>query len=221
MIKHGSPWIIINSQDHYKINITTYQNRMKNLTNLSYFVSTLIASILCGCGEDIVAPSPIGEAKVTELIVEIPLTTMGTWTDIESLIKENRGKIIVVDIWSTYCAPCMKEFPRLLALQKQHGDKLLCVSFNINYAGLPNQTVETDLPYIHKFLAKQEFQVTNIVSTETDEQVYAQLGIYAIPAIVVFDKTGQRIETAMEESAYEQTVNPLVETLLSSPPEKK
>lgn len=200
------------------INITTYQNRMKNLTS---FASILFATILCGCGEDAVAPSPIGEAKVTESVGEVPLTTMGTWTDIESLVKENRGKIVVVDIWSTYCAPCMKEFPQLLALQKQHGDKLLCVSFNINYAGLPNQTVETDLPYIHKFLAKQEFQVTNIVSTETDEQVYAQLGIYTIPAILVYDKTGQLIETVMEESAYEQTVNPLVETLLMSPLEKE
>jgi thiol-disulfide isomerase/thioredoxin len=182
---------------------------MKNLTPLIYLANILFVTVLFGCGEDVVAPDPIGEAKVTEQVVEIPLTTMGTWTDIESLIKGNRGKIVVVDIWSTYCAPCMKEFPRLLALQKQHGDKLLCVSFNINYAGLPNQSVETDLPYIHKFLAKQVFQV------------YSQLGIYTIPSILVFDKTGQLIETVMEESAYEQTVNPLVETLLISPPEKK
>ena len=109
----------------------------------------------------------------------------------------------------------MKEFPRLLALQQQHGDKLLCVSFNINYAGLPNQTVETDLPYIHTFLEKQEFQVTNIVSTEADEQVYAQLEIYSIPAILVFDKTGQRIGTVMEEAAYQQTVNPMVAQLIA------
>ena len=190
---------------------------MKNPSNLSYFACMLVAAISCGCREDVVlAPAPVdaAEAKATDQVVEAPLTTMGTWTDIETLIKENRGKVIVVDIWSTYCAPCLKEFPRLLALQKQHGDKLLCVSFNINYAGLPNQTVETDLPYIHKFLAKQKFQVTNIVSTETDEQVYAQLEIYSIPAILVFDKTGKRVATVMEESAYENTVSPLVAQLL-------
>ena len=192
---------------------------MKNPTNLSYFACMLLAAISCGCSEDVVvAPAPVdaAETKATDQVVEAPLTTMGTWTDIETLIKENRGKVIVVDIWSTYCAPCLKEFPRLLALQKQHGDKLLCVSFNINYAGLPNQTVETDLPYIHKFLAKQKFQVTNIVSTETDEQVYAQLEIYSIPAILVFDKTGQRIGTVMEEAAYEKTVNPLVAQLIGA-----
>jgi thiol-disulfide isomerase/thioredoxin len=192
---------------------------MENPTQATFFASILLAVISCGCNEDVVvAPIPVdaGEAKATDEIVETPLTTMGTWTDIETLIKENRGKVVVVDIWSTYCAPCLKEFPRLLALQKQHGDKLLCVSFNLNYAGLPNQTVETDLPFIHKFLAKQEFQVTNIVSTETDEQVYGQLEIYSIPAILVFDNTGRRIGTVMEEAAYEKTVSPLVAQLIGA-----
>ncbi|MBT6849287.1 MAG: hypothetical protein HOA14_17865 [Planctomycetaceae bacterium] len=188
---------------------------MKNPTNRTYFVGILLVTISCGCGADnVIVPTPIGDAPTTKQVVETPLTTMGTWADIETLIKENRGKVVVVDIWSTYCAPCMKEFPRLLALQKQHGNKLQCASFNINYAGLPNQTVETDLPYIHKFLAKQQFQVTNIVSTETDEQVYGQLEIYAIPAILVFDKMGKRAATVMEEAAYEKTVNPLVATLI-------
>lgn len=196
--------------------ITTRENLMKNLTILPV---VLLVAISCGCGKTKdVAPTPIANAQsnAIETVIETPLTTMGTWADIETLIKENRGKVIVVDIWSTYCAPCLKEFPRLLALQKQHGDKLFCLSFNINYAGLPNQTVETDLPFIHKFLAKQEFQVTNIVSTETDEQVYAQLEIYSIPAILVFDKTGQRIGTVMEEAAYEKTVNPLVTQLIDA-----
>ena len=177
----------------------------------------LLITICSGCGNtDKKAPTldVADEPQVTEQIVNTPLTTMGTWKDVETLIQADRGKVVVVDIWSTYCAPCMKEFPRLLDLQKLHGDKLRCVSFNINYAGLPNQTVETDLPHIHKFLAKQQFQLTNIVSTETDEQVYAQLKIYSIPAILVFDKTGKRVATVMEEAAYENTVSPLVAQLL-------
>lgn len=190
---------------------------MENPTILTKLACMLLITICSGCeNTDKKAPTPVGadEPQVVEQPVATPLTTMGTWKDIETLIEADHGKVVVVDIWSTYCAPCMKEFPRLLALQELHGDKLRCVSFNINYAGLPNQTVETDLPFIHKFLAKQLFQLTNIVSTETDEQVYAQLKIYSIPAILVFDKTGKRVATVMEESAYENTVSPLVAQLL-------
>ncbi len=190
---------------------------MGNPTILTKLACMLLITICSGCGNtDKKTPTldVADEAQVTEQIVKTPLTTMGTWKDIETLIQADRGKVVVVDIWSTYCAPCMKEFPRLLDLQKLHGDKLRCVSFNINYAGLPNQTVETDLPHIHKFLAKQQFQLTNIVSTETDEQVYAQLKIYSIPAILVFDKTGKRVATVIEEAAYENTVSPLVAQLL-------
>ena len=190
---------------------------MGNPTILTKFACMLLITICNGCGNtDKKAPTPnvADETHAAKQAVKTPLTTMGTWKDLETLIQADRGKVVVVDIWSTYCAPCMKEFPRLLELQKLHGDKLRCVSFNINYAGLANQTVETDLPYIHKFLAKQQFQLTNIVSTETDEQVYAQLNIYSIPAILVFDKTGKRVATVMEEAAYENTVSPLVAQLL-------
>ncbi|MEE2843620.1 MAG: TlpA disulfide reductase family protein [Planctomycetota bacterium] len=190
---------------------------MGNPTILTKLACMLLITICTGCGNtNKKAPTPVkaDEAQAADQVIKTPLTTMGTWKDIETLIQADRGKVVVVDIWSTYCAPCMKEFPRLLDLQKLHGDKLRCVSFNINYAGLPNQTVETDLPYIHKFLAKQQFQLTNIVSTETDEQVYAQLKIYSIPAILVFDKTGKRVATVMEEAAYETTVSPLVAQLL-------
>jgi thiol-disulfide isomerase/thioredoxin len=190
---------------------------MENPTILTKLACMLLITIYSGCDNTDKKVSTAGhadEAQVAEQPVATSLTTLGTWKDIETLIEADHGKVVVVDIWSTYCAPCMKEFPRLLALQQLHGDKLRCVSFNINYAGLPNQTVETDLPFIHKFLAKQPFQLTNIVSTETDEQVYAQLEIYSIPAILVFDETGKRVATVMEEAAYEKTVNPLIAQLL-------
>lgn len=191
---------------------------MENPTIPTKLACLLLLTICSGCeNTDKQLPIPVhaNEAQAEQQAIETPLTTMGTWKDIETLIQADRGKVVVVDIWSTYCAPCLKEFPRLLALQELHGDKLRCVSFNINYAGLPNQTVETDLPFIHKFLAKQQFQLTNIVSTETDEQIYSKLKIYTIPAILVFDKTGKRVATVMEEAAYENTVSPLVARLLA------
>lgn len=194
---------------------------MENPTILTKLACMLLITIYSGCDntdKKVSTAVDADEAQVAEQPVATSLTTLGTWKDIETLIEADHGKVVVVDIWSTYCAPCMKEFPRLLALQELHGDKLRCVSFNINYAGLPNQTVETDLPFIHKFLAKQPFQLTNIVSTETDEQVYAQLKIYSIPAILVFDKTGKRVATVMEEAAYENTVSPLVAQLLGEQP---
>jgi thiol-disulfide isomerase/thioredoxin len=34
-------------------------------------------------------------------------------------LTDYRGKIVVLNFWASWCAPCLEEFPSLIALQKQ------------------------------------------------------------------------------------------------------
>ena len=111
----------------------------------------------------------------------------------------------------------MKEFPRLIELQKKHGEKIACASFNINYAGLPDQTPETDIEFIEPFLKRHGNSVDHIVSTVTDEKIYAELDIYAIPAVLIYDADGKLINKVLEENAYETTIFPRVAELIGQP----
>jgi thiol-disulfide isomerase/thioredoxin len=44
-----------------------------------------------------------------------------------------KGKVILVNLWATWCAPCRKEMPALDALQKQKGnDKFEVVAVNVD-----------------------------------------------------------------------------------------
>lgn len=62
--------------------------------------------------------------------------TAGTWKDVEAIVAKSAGKIVVVDIWSTSCLPCMQEFPHLVEIHKRHSDKVVCISFNVDYVGI-------------------------------------------------------------------------------------
>ena len=38
-------------------------------------------------------------------------------------LKHQRSKVVLIDFWASWCAPCMEEIPHLSQLQKQYGGK--------------------------------------------------------------------------------------------------
>src|SRR5437763_1668294 len=42
----------------------------------------------------------------------------------EVRFSDFRGKVVLINFWPTWCTACVSEMPELIALQKQHGDKL-------------------------------------------------------------------------------------------------
>lgn len=48
-----------------------------------------------------------------------------------SLLQKERGKIVILNLWATWCVPCLREIPDLLALESQmklEGVKLIGVA---------------------------------------------------------------------------------------------
>lgn len=44
-------------------------------------------------------------------------------------LKQYKGKVVLVDFWSTTCIPCMAKFPKVVKLYDAHHDEgLVCVS---------------------------------------------------------------------------------------------
>lgn len=53
----------------------------------------------------------------------------GGKTSLESL----KGKLVYVDVWATWCVPCLNEFPALQALEKEyHGKDIVFVSISVD-----------------------------------------------------------------------------------------
>lgn len=173
------------------------------------------------CAVTVVAPLP--PASADEPAKSAVKLTAGTWKDIESLVAKNRGRIVVVDVWSTSCAPCMEEFPGLVKLHQEHGKDVVCISFNVDYVGIPNKPADFYRPRVEKFLNKQQASFTNLLCTQESDAFFAARELSSIPAVYVYGRDGKlakRFDESLLEDGrelaftYEADILPFVKKLL-------
>ncbi|MCX6135293.1 MAG: TlpA disulfide reductase family protein [Ignavibacteriales bacterium] len=106
------------------------------------------------------------------------------------LIGQRNGKILFVNIWATWCAPCVEEFPDLVKLAracKDSGVEVVGIS-----ADYPDEVESKILPFLRKqnvpfrtYVAKFKRQEDFINSVDPKWSG-------ALPATLIVDTTGKR-----------------------------
>ena len=149
-------------------------------------------------GLEVLPYSEVGKAYEFTLT-----TTEGKQIRAEDL----RGKVIVVDCWATWCAPCMMLLPEMKDLYEKHQkDGLEVIGVNLdNEAGKVKKTCETmGLSWPQVIVAADEKQ---------RDLWYEAAGIQSIPRVFVIDRDGiLRADTTEEFTA-------VIEGLLKEKPE--
>lgn len=155
--------------------------------------------------------------------------TSGTWDDVQQLVADHAGRVVVVDMWSTSCRPCIAELPHLGELQRAHPDDVVCVSLSVDYVGGSARPPEFYRERVEEVLTACELTCRNILCTTEADVLFQQLDLPAIPAVFVYDRTGtlaQRFDASMldedsedeEPFTYERNIVPLVDSLLETRP---
>ena len=94
-----------------------------------------ILAAIIGCEvKSIHSPTANNPPAATAAEIELQILDFEA---IQKLIASKKGKVVVVDAWSTSCPPCMKEFPHLVALHKKHNpEDLAYISLSFDYEGI-------------------------------------------------------------------------------------
>ncbi len=160
----------------------------------------------------------------TTLTDAVPSTsvdlTLAGYSDLQAIIKQQSGRLVVVDVWSTSCLPCMREFPNLVELARKYEWQLTCISMNVDYIGLKSKPPESYLPKIQSFLDSQQAELINLASSESDRELLPKLEVGSLPAILIYDTQGQLVKSFTDSNAgddgltYAGDVIPVIEQML-------
>lgn len=117
---------------------------------------------------------------------------------VQKLISANKGKALVVNFWATWCGPCRKEMPELIALEKKlapKGVKLLLISADESSdeakAGQFLGSVKAPQPWYIKNAADDDKFINGIDPKWSG----------ALPATFIYDRSGKRVKSFFGEVA--------------------
>ncbi len=98
----------------------------------------------------------------SEAQTPVPLITL---TELEGRLANGKDTTFVVNLWATWCAPCVAEMPYFEQLQQNHGDKPLRVLF-------VSLDAKKNHGNVSKFVQEKGFKSEVILLDERNEQEF-------------------------------------------------
>lgn len=110
--------------------------------------------------------------------------------ELRQLIHERAGRILLLNVWATWCKPCVIEFPGLVKLQQAYRDSLVdVIAISVDY---PDEIASKILPFLDSLGVSFTVFVSDIPKPEDLIKTLNPAWSGALPATFVFDRHGQR-----------------------------
>ena len=98
-------------------------------------------------------------------------------------LKNYRGQIVVLNLWATWCPPCVEETPSLEAFaEKMRAQGVIVLSVS----------VDDDLSALRDFVQKNHLSYP--VGRDPDRSLSARYGTYQFPETYILDRRGRVAE---------------------------
>lgn len=109
-------------------------------------------------------------------------------------LADFRGKVVVLNLWATWCVPCRREMPALDRLQATLG--------GVDLEVVPLSVDRGGLEIVRKFYSEVNIR-SLAVYTDSSGQVLRAAGAIGLPTTLIIDRAGQEVGRALGPAEWD------------------
>jgi thiol-disulfide isomerase/thioredoxin len=121
---------------------------------------------------------------VMEAPPPLPTRTLQDATGAYITLADLRGQVMVVNLWATWCAPCVEEMPTLGALQRRFGDRIRVVAISAD-SEADRQKARTELARLTENTLPFYIDISRGVLFDAQAP--------GMPVTIIYDQRGEEV----------------------------
>lgn len=169
---------------------------------MNLLLSLVISLVTTGTG---LVPTPAPSHPVSYAVGgdgNAPDFTLPTMEGDDLTLSDLRGKVVVLNFWATWCAPCRYEIPYFIRLQEKYREDVAFVGISVDKEGW-----EVVRPFAEEYGVNYPLLLDDgIVSEEYG-------GAYVLPTTFVLDRDGNIVVFA-PGMVHEEDLTEVLEMVL-------
>ena len=123
-------------------------------------------------------------------------------------LADYKGKVVLLNFWATWCAPCREEMPALNALQKELGGE--------DFQVVTIASGRNPQPAIDKFFTEAEIDALPVL-LDPRQKLAREFGVLAMPATILIDRNGVEVARLMGPADWASEAAKTAVTQLTAP----
>ena len=117
-------------------------------------------------------------------------------TAFSRVLAENKGKVVLVDFWATWCDPCRAELPQLLKLERKWHDRGLVL---VTVSADSTDQEQAALQFLERSGVRFPAFIKQVKDDEAFINAVDKKWSGALPALFLYDRSGRRVTSFVGE----------------------
>ena len=162
---------------------------------LIVLATTLIAT-------SVAAVTPKAAPKVTASSAAVAPAQAATPKQLRTILAKERGNVVILNVWGTWCVPCLREIPELVKLQQElASQRVALIGVSMDEASSISSMVE---PFRTKFFPEFRTYVRDSPDMDSMVSVVDSAWNEILPTTYILDRQGKVARKIQGVKSYEE-----------------